>query len=150
MCHFRMVTLDLLLYYVQKPKFSITFLSHVFSTFADACILEANFLSKYIFFHFWKLDHLDWQHDKRCGLQINIIFPFWDTIEDCLMYRYVLPVMFEQEILRRVVKWCLVVISILLISAGVYYGARGLQSLSDWMNERDAKRPRRRHGTSFL
>lgn len=54
-----------------------------------------------------------------------------------------------KEISQKFVKQSLLAMLILLVVVGFYLGIRGLQALSDWMNELDAKRPRKRPIGSF-
>ncbi|KAI5070208.1 hypothetical protein GOP47_0014551 [Adiantum capillus-veneris] len=49
-----------------------------------------------------------------------------------------------REISTRILKWCMLVLVIILVAAGIYFGKRGLYALSDWMNEREARRPQRK------
>lgn len=51
-----------------------------------------------------------------------------------------------KECLRRIMKWCMLVLLIIMVAALFYFGVQGLYALSDWMNERDARRSRRRPG----
>lgn len=55
-----------------------------------------------------------------------------------------------KEVSYKLFRWILMGILLLALVIGVYFGARGLQALSDWMNELDAKRPPKRLGGNFI